>query len=77
MAGVSAYDNDPRVDYNGGGIYDLELPGIAGVPGSQDGRVQPCADSFMFEAFMLTDNPVRRQFRTVDEAIRPLIGEPQ
>jgi hypothetical protein len=74
---VSCYDNDARVDYNGGGIYDIELPGIAGLPGSQNGRVQPCSNSFMFEAFMLTDNPIKHEFRTADEAIQSLIGDPQ
>jgi hypothetical protein len=74
---VSAYDTDDRVRHLGGGIYDIELPGIPGLPGSQDGRVQPSPNSFMFEAFMLTENPIKREFRSTDDAIRELIGEPR
>lgn len=74
---MSVYDNDARVDHHGGGIYDIELPGIAGLPGSQDGRVQPGPNGFMFEAFALTDDPTKREFRTADEAIHSLIGDPR
>jgi hypothetical protein len=74
---VSAYGNDDRVEYLGGGIYDIELPGIPELPGSQDGRVQPSPTNFAFEAFMMTDDPIRHEFRSADEAIRALIGEPQ
>lgn len=74
---MSAYDNDDRVTYLGADTYEIELPGIPGLPGSQDGRVQPSPSNFTFEAFMLTDNPIRREFRSADDAIRSLIGEPR
>lgn len=56
---MSVYDNDGRVNYLGGDTYDVELPGTPGLPGSQDGRVQPSPNSLMFEAFVMTENPIK------------------
>lgn len=75
---MSVYDKDDRVDCYGG-VYHVEMPGIAGVAGSIDGRVQP-SHGGGFEAFLATDDPQWRRlktFDTADEAIRSLIGNPQ
>jgi hypothetical protein len=68
---MSAYDNDPRVTTHGGRIYEIELEG------APFGVVQPCEESFMFEAFTWADNPIKQEFRSTDEAIHSLIGDPQ
>jgi hypothetical protein len=31
----------------------------------------------MFEAFTWADNPIKQEFRSTDEAIHSLIGDPQ
>jgi len=75
---VSAYDEDPRVDWRGDGTYHVELPGD-GRPGSIDGYVIPIDGGTRFVAYigLLDSEPEGWGFDTADEAIRSLIGEPK
>jgi hypothetical protein len=76
---VSAYDNDPRVQYydDDPGIFVVRL-GPGRLAGShREGRVQPTSDGSRFEAFAWGWEPVKEEFDTADEAIRSLIGDPQ
>lgn len=73
---MSAYVNDDRVYLKANGTYLLELPGIAGQPGSQDGYVTPLSDG-RFEAYLGTPGSTGPVFDTADEAIRSLIGNPR
>ena len=76
---MSAYDNDPRVQYydDAPGIYVVRR-GEGRVRGAhREGRVQPTSDGSRFEAFAWGWEPVKEEFATADEAIKSLIGDPQ
>lgn len=73
---MSAYDNDLRVTPRQSGCFHVELEGVAGRRGSQDGYVIQLSDGY-FEVRVGSPDAIGRPFDTADEAIRSLIGEPR
>ncbi len=76
---MTAYANDPRVQYydDGPGVYVVQL-GPGRLDGSlREGRVQPTSDGSRWEAFAWGWDLAKKKFGTADEAIRSLIEEPQ